>query len=270
MITKYFVKSIIFSRRVWIFGILFGIFLLYIGYNQSISGIGLSRFYQENYTAEWTGLVILFLLGTISTTIAQVAIYSSSSLPYLFKFSRLSRRSYLYNITISSLVVGICLSAVISIVATLMFSYKFGFIVHSNNYLSTYFTILLGSLFMIFFALFLVLLVINYLGARTVNYIQLLPMLLTYGIGILLLTANITDQYIYYVVPFNAYIVMFQEAFDGKELQIVSAHMHIVFSSLQYPYLLLSLLIWIASLIILDILLLGRIKASSLEERSQI
>ena len=52
MITKYFVKSIIFSRRVWIFGILFGIFLLYIGYNQSISVIGLSRFYQENYTAE--------------------------------------------------------------------------------------------------------------------------------------------------------------------------------------------------------------------------
>ena len=95
-------------------------------------------------------------------------------------------------------------------------------------------------------------------------------MLLTYGIGILLLTTNITIDYIYYVVPFNAYLAMFQEAFDGKELQIVSTHMHTVFSSLQYPYLLLSLLIWIASLIILDILLLGRIKASSLEERSQI
>ena len=270
MITKYFVKSIIFSRRVWIFGIFFGLFLLYIGYSQSTSGIGLSHFDQEYYTADWTALVILFLLGTISTTIAQVAIYSSSSLPYLFKFSNLSRRSYLYNMSVSSLVIGIGLSSVITIIATLMFSYKFGYTVYSSNYLSTYFTILLGSLFMIFFALFLVFLAINYLGVRTVNYIQLLPMLLTYGIGILLLTTNITIDYIYYVVPFNAYLAMFQEAFDGKELQIVSTHMHTVFSSLQYPYLLLSLLIWIASLIILDILLLGRIKASSLEERSQI
>ena len=270
MITKYFVKSIIFSRRVWIFGIFFGVFLLYIGYNQSISGIGLSRFYQENYTAEWTGLVILFLLGTISATIAQVVFYSSSSLPYLFKFSRLSKGSYLYNISISSLVVGIGLSSVITIIATLMFSYKFGFIVYSNDYLSTYFAIVLGSLFMIFFAIFLVLVAINYLGARNVNYIQLLPMLLTYGIGIMLLTANITDAYIYYIVPFSAYVVMFQEAFDGKELQIVSANMHIVFSSLRYPYLLLSLLTWIACLMIIDILLLERIKVSSLEERSQI
>lgn len=270
MITKYFAKSIIFSRRVWIFGVFFGLFLLYVGYNQSTSGIGFSRLSQDYYTAEWTGLVILFMLGTISTTIAQLAIYSSASLPYLFKFSLLSRKSYLYNVAISALLVGIVISIVITGVATFLFSYKFTHDIYSNNYLSTFLTIILGSLFMIFFALFLVLLSINYLGPRTLNYIQMVPMLLTYAIGILLITSNITGDFFYYVVPFNAYIAMFQEAFLGIGSLTITSNGHAVISNLQYPYLLLSLVLWIVSLIIFDIILLKRVKVSSLEERSQI
>jgi hypothetical protein len=266
VLLKYFAKNIVLSRRVWIFGMFFGLFLLYIGYSQANSGIGATVLDQTYYSIAWMGIIILFMFGTISTTIAQSAIYSSASLPYLFKFTRFSRKSYLYNIVFSSLLVGASLATVILIIATLVFSFKFDFIIYSRNYAYSYLIIIVGEMFMIFMALFIVLITINYLGAKTVNYIQSVPMLLSYGFGILILTSGINNVYIFYLVPFSAFVVAFQSSFLGLESLPVAGGIYTVFT----PYMIISLSLWTLAMAVIDVMLLRNVKVSSLDERAQL
>ena len=266
MLLKYFAKNIVLSRRVWIFGIFFGLFLLYIGYNQANSGISATELDQTYYSIAWMGMIILFMFGTISTTIAQSAVYSSASLPYLFKFTRFSRKSYLYNMVFSSLLVGVSLATAILVIATLAFSYKFNFSIYSRNYAYSYLIIVVGETFMIFMALFIVLITINYLGAKTVNYVQTLPMLLTYGFGILILTGSVNNIYMYYAVPFSAFVVAFQSSFLGLESLPVAGGLYTVFG----PYMIISLSLWSLALAVIDVMLLRNIKVSSLDERAQL
>lgn len=265
MILKYFLKNIIFSRRIWFFGILFGMFMLYIAYSQSLNNITVTRSFALNYTGQWAAVVVLFLMGTVSTTIAQAGIYSSSSLPYLFKFSRYTRKSYLWDISFSSLIVSLGLSTVILFAAIGLLGSKFGFPVLSENFANTYIAVTLGASFMIFLAMFLVLVSINYIGARSMNYIHLLPLMMTYGFGILMLTTRVSNAFFFYLVPFDSFMGIFTGFFSGEQITLYGTG-----PFLSTNLMMLGLIIWIVVLATGDLVMLRRLRFSSLEEVVQI
>ncbi len=260
MILKYFVKNIVMSRRIWIFGILFGLFLLYVGYSQPLTGIG-TRLDMILYAANWMAIIILFMLGTVSTTVAQSGIYSSGALPYLFKFSRYTRKSYLYNISLSSILVSLALSSLLMLIAMALFSEKFDFFIYASNFATTYLALLLGAGFMIFFAIFLVLISINYIGTKSINYIHLVPLMLTYGFGIIVLTTHLPNVYFFYTVPFTAFLGLFYSYFSG------ATNIHLYGGPiLNNDLMLICIVTWMAVMIVLDFALLRKLKVSSLEE----
>ena len=265
MILRYFLKNIILSRRIWFFGILFGLFLLYIGYSQSLAGIQMNRVDKIFYSGQWLATTVLFLFGTVSTAVAQSAIFSSASLPYLFRFSRYSRISYIYDISLAAVIVSLGLSTVLAGAASGIFSLKFGIPVYAVNLALLYAVMGIGACFMIFFALFLVLLSVNYIGTKNVNYIHLVPQMMAYGFGILALTTHIPDVNFYYFIPFNAFLGIFGSYYSGASLLLYGRG-----SPLSDTYMLACLMLWTLTMALLDFLLLKKLKVANLEEAVQI
>lgn len=265
MILKYFMKNILLSRRIWFFGILFGLFLLYVGYSQSTQGMVLNRIDDTAYSGAWLGMIILFLFGIISTTVAQSGIYSASSLPYLFKFSRYNRGSYLYNISLSSLAVSMGLSAILAVIGIALFSEKFGISIYVNSVAATFLVTMLGAAFMTFVALLLVLVSINYFGTKSINYIHFVPLMMTYAFGIITLSTRIPDREFFYFVPFSAFLGIFEVYFSGAKILLYG-----ISPPLNDTYMLACLGLWTLAIIVIDLLLLSRLKVPSLEEAVQV
>lgn len=266
MLLKYYFKNIVYSRRIWIFGIALGLFLLYAGYAQSLAGLKLTRSFDMGYSAQWISIVILFAMGSVSTAVAQSGVFSASSLPYLFRFSRFRRRDYVYNLSVSAAIACLVLSTILSVAGMELFSGKFGTGIMASSISGTYLSILMGSFFMIFFSIFLVLVCINYIGARSLNYIYLVPSILTYGFGIILLTTSALNISLFYAIPFTDFLGIFYAFFTGSALHLYNS----AGSSLNIYYMVVSILIWTALLAAADILMLGRLKLVSMEETRQL
>jgi hypothetical protein len=262
---KYYTKGILSNRNLWFWGVAIMLFWLVLGaytFSQGLPQNALS-----GYTASWYGTITLYSLSSLAITVAYSIYFSGSSLVYSFKYTKLTPMSYTGSLLCSSSVLGVILSAIMLISTYAFYSAKFGLNLSPSDPLGALGISALAGIFMMAFAMLLVLIVVNYMGLRSINLVSFIPLILAFGLGFTGLLSELPTAFLY-ASPYNAIQMLLFNAYSGS-----AATMQLDNSSspaLYWPYLLVSLAIWTVFLITADSVLLRKLKPRQLEEGRQI
>jgi hypothetical protein len=125
----------------------------------------------------------------------------------------------------------------------------------------------LSGAFMMGLATTLVLVVVNYLGLRNMNFIEFFPLILSYIFGFTQLFLAV-PSWVLYLSPWNDMESLLYQAFGGSPARVVLADT--ASPTLSWPISVVALLAWVVLLVGVASLLLGRIRSVSIQEGRQI
>jgi hypothetical protein len=264
---KYYTKGILSNRNLWFWGVAFMIFWLFLyafGFSQYVpdTQAALLQFSAVSY-----GTIALFSLSSLAISIAYSIYYASSSLVYSFRYTKLTPISYVFTLVGSSSVLGIILSVLMLVCTFGIFSAKFGFDLVPADPVGAIVVSALAGVFMMTFAMFLVLVVVNYMGLQNVGLVSSVPLILAFGFGLTTINSALPSGLLY-ASPYNAIQSLLYMTYGG-----LSPHVQLTDPSsgaLQWKYMLASLVAWIVFLLGVDSFLLRRLKPRQVEEGRQI
>lgn len=262
---KYYTKGIILNKSLWLWGVFFMVFFIFIGayeFSQSINTPDAIK----GFTSSWYGTITLFSLSSLAISIAYSIYYSSYSLRFSFRFTKLTPRYYLGSIIASSSLLAIFLSVIMLISTSLIFSSKFHISLIPSNPVGAIIVSGLGGIFMMCLSTMLVLFVTNYLELGNINFVSFIPLILSYGFGFALFASALSPE-ILYSSPFNDIQLLLFQSFSGSPGVIQVNGQEI---TLEWSYLVLSLALWIIALSAIDIILLRSVKTVEIEEARQV
>lgn len=268
MLFTHYSKALLTNRALWGWGVAFMVFWLVIG--GFVESTGLPKGDQAaalSYTASWYGLINLFSLSSLAISIAYSLMYSTHSLAYSFRFTKLKPSSYLINVVASSLIMGVVLSIIMLLSTYAIFSYKLGGAVAPVNPTATVPVAALAGVFMYALATLLVLILINSLGLKNQSFVSFIPLMLGYVFGFMQLFVSLPSLVIY-ASPFSAIQDLLYHAYSGQPIPKVLSNP--TSTALSPAYLAISLAAWTLVLLLVDSALLRRIKPRSVEEARQI
>jgi len=267
MLFIYFSKALLRIKSLWGWGVLFMGFYIVLGAFLFSNGLpnNLPVSAYISYTSSWYALINLYTLSTLAISLSNSILFSTHSLAYSFKFTKLNPRSYLLNYVASSSIVGMILSAFIIIATYASFSYKFNMNIYPSNLPFMIITILISSIFMYAFSTMLVLILINYLGLKNQQFISFIPLLLGFGFGFGQLYISLPTALLY-ASPFTVISSLLYHGYSGYDVPVSFIYGN---GTLDINILILSLAAWTISLLLIDLLLLNRIKPRYVEEMRQ-
>ncbi|HZW54925.1 MAG TPA: hypothetical protein VFF30_01405 [Nitrososphaerales archaeon] len=265
---KYYTKGILSNRNLWFWGVAFMIFWLFLYAFSFAQGVPKTQPALLEFSAFSYGSIALFSSSSLAISIAYSIYYASSSLVYSFRFTRLNLSSYIATLIGSSSALGIILSAImIACTYIIIFSLKFGFNLAPANQLGAFGVSALAGVFMMTFALFLVLLVVNYAGLQNISLVTFILLILAFGLGLATVNSPLPTGLLY-GSPYNAIQTLLYTTYSG-----LAAHAQLsdpTSAILQWQYMVASLIAWIVLLLGVDGLLLRRLKPRQAEEGRQI
>ena len=266
-LTKYYVKGILSNRQIWFWGITFALFLLLIGAFELSQGIPNTKEAHSDVASSWFGIVALFSLSSIATSIAYTIYYASPSLAYSFKYTKLTPKSFVGTLIGSSTILGVILSIVVIAATCGLFSYHFNQNLTPSNLFGALGVAALAGIFMMTFAMLIVLVVVNYIGLRSVNLMTFIPLMLAFWLGDTQMYSNLPVAAIY-ASPYNVIQSLLYLSYKGTNVyaQLYNSATPV----LQWPILVTSIVAWISLFVLIDVFLLGRLKSRQAEEARQI
>jgi hypothetical protein len=215
------------------------------------------------YAATAWGSLGVFSLSTATSSVAMSLIYSSKSVRYVTKYTKLSPSRFLLENLLSSLTVLLTISVIMFISILLAFYAKLGIVILPVDAIGTVFSIFLGVLFLYALSLFLNLLVVVLRAARSATLISFLPLIL----GFLSYSAIWIDFGAgAYVSPFNSVMSLCYYYFSGKSAPTGSYLIPGAGTLMDMPLVILSLVVWLASLLVMDIVLLRKMRGVNVED----
>jgi hypothetical protein len=210
----------------------------------------------------WGSLVVLSLSAAASS-IAMSLLYSSKSIRYVTKYTKLSPSRFLLENLLSSLAVLATISVIMFFSVLLAFYAKNGVLVLPVDPVGLIFSTFLGNLFLYALSLFLNLAIIVLRAPRSASFISFLPLML----GFLSYVALWLDfGIVAYISPFNCLTSVGYFNYSGKSAPTGDYLMPGVATLMNMPLAMLSLILWIGFLLSLDIVLLRKMRGVGLEE----
>lgn len=267
MLLTYYTKGILSNRNLWFWGVAFMIFWLFLYAFSFAQGVPDTQVALLQFSAVSYGSIALFSLSSLAIAVAYTIYYSSSALAYGFRYTRLTPMSYVGTLIGSSSALGIILSVIMLICTFGIFSAKFGFNLSPVDAAGAIGVSALAGIFMMTFAMFLVLLVVNYMGLQNINLVEFVPLILAFGFGLSTISTALPTGIIY-ASPYNAIQSLLYLTYGG-----VAPHAQLTdptSSVLNWQYLLISLIAWIILFLLVDSFLLRRLKPRQVEEGRQI
>ncbi len=267
MLLQYYVKGILSNRNLWFWGVAFMLFWLFLYAFSFAQLVPHTQAALLQFSAVSYGSIALFSLSSLAISIADTIYYASSALAYGFRYTKLTPMSYVGTLVGSSSVLGIFLSVIMLVCTFGIFSAKFAFNLSPVNALGAIGVSALAGIFMMTFAMFLVLLVVNFMGLQNVSLVTFVPLILAFGLGLSTINTPLPTG-VLYSSPYNAIQSLLYMAYGG-----LSAHAQLTDPTsavLNWQYMLVSLIAWIVFLLVLDGFLLGRLKPRQVEEGRQI
>jgi hypothetical protein len=220
-----------------------------------------------SYTSSWYAVISMFSLSTLGISISFSVIYATYSLAYSFRYTKLRPLTYLSNLGAASGIVGVTLGVVMLLSTYALFSYKFGVNLVPASPVLAVFVAALTGVFMYSLGMFLVLLLINFLGLKNESFVSFIPLILAYGFGFTQLYAKLPASLLY-ASPYNAIQGLMYHAYSVQPVPVQFTAPTGV--SLD-PFLLgVSLVAWVVLLILVDSAMLRRIKTRDVEEARQV
>jgi hypothetical protein len=215
------------------------------------------------YTATAYGNLLMLSLSGASVTIASSLLYSSKSIRYVTKYTKLSPSRFLLENLTSSLIALLAISAVMFISVTGVFFAKFGLVVMPVNAAGLFFSIFLGTLFVYALALFLNLSVIILRAPKSASFISFLPLILAFTAYASLWVdfGNIT-----YFSPFNCIVSVCYYYFSGKAPPTGNFLLQGEPTLVNVGLTIASLVAWSVILMMLNVVLLRKMRGVGIEE----
>jgi hypothetical protein len=215
------------------------------------------------YTATAYGNLLMLSLSGAAVTIASSLLYSSKSIRFITKYTKLSPSRFLMENLASSIIALLAISAVMFLSVTGVFFARFGFIILPVDVVGLTFSIFISTLFIYALALFLNFSVIILRAPKSASFISFLPLILAFTAYASLWVdfGNIT-----YFSPFNCIVSVCYYFFSGQNPPtgnfLVQGEQNLV----NVGTALGSLIVWSIALMILNIILLRRMRGVGVEE----
>ncbi|MEM3799334.1 MAG: hypothetical protein QXH56_04490 [Thermoprotei archaeon] len=268
MFFTHYTKRLLTNKSLWGWGVLYMLFFLTLGGLVVSSSISKSNIHVVlGYTATWYALTNLTSLSTLAISIAYSLLYSTHSLAYCFRYTKLKPSSYIANVVCSSMTMGVVLSVIMLAATYVIFSQRFGAMVAPSNPALAVGLASLSGIFMFALSTFLVLTLVNTIGLKNQNFVSFIPFILSYGFGFTQLYTPLPKALIY-ASPFTSIQDLLYHAYSGYP--VTAALTNPSTPTIQTQYLALSLVAWIILLIMVDAFMVRRIKPRSIEEGRQV
>ncbi len=215
------------------------------------------------YTATAYGNLLMLSLSGASVTIASSLLYSSKSIRYVTKFTKLSPSRFLLENLTSSLIALLAISAVMFISVTGVFFARFGLVVMPVDVVGLSFSIFLGTLFIYAMALFLNFSVIILRAPKSASFISFLPLILAFSAyaSLWIDFGNVT-----YFSPFNCIVSVCYYYFSGQAPPTGNFLVHGEQNLVNVTLAIGSLISWSIILMMLNVVLLKRMRGIGVDE----
>lgn len=264
---KYFTKTLFTNKSLWGWAVLFmGLWLFLGAYVFDSSGI-VTKIEWETNTSFWFSIIGLISGSVIAVSISYSIYYSSSALAYGFRYTKLKPSGYMFSLLFGTGIVSASVGVIIMAMTFGMFSNKSGFFMIPKMPEVAIGIFFLSGMFFLLLSATLVLFVNNFLGLKNVTLVAFLPEILSFVFGLSQVGIQLPSTLVY-AAPFSDIPRLLYLGWYGSP-----SYMGIVDSTGGYvnSYILLaSLLAWISILFVIAMVLLKRIRSSSVEEGRQI
>jgi len=215
------------------------------------------------YMATAYGNLLMLSLSGACVTIGNSVLYASKSIRYVTKYTRLSPSRFLLENLLSSLVVLLTISAIMFASVLAVFYSKFNLFIIPVNPAGLAASLVLSTLLIYALSLFLNLLIINLKAPKSANFISFLPLIF----GFISYSALWIDfKAAVYVSPFNCITSICYYTASGE---IPPAGNFFALSGqtmVDVNWALFSLAAWTTLLIVIDVLLLRKMRGVGVEE----
>ena len=217
----------------------------------------------RTYSATAYGNLLMLSLSGAAITIASSLLYSSKSIRYITKYTKLSPSRFLFENLLSSLVALLAISGVMFISVLVVFYAKFGLVILPVNSVGLVFGVFLSTLFIYVLSLFLNLLIVILRAPKSASFISFMPLILAFTAYSALW---IDFGSIIYLSPFNCITSICYYFFSGENPPTGNFFMPGEKTFVNMGYTMTSLALWVILLIVVDTLLLKKMRGISIEE----
>jgi hypothetical protein len=217
---------------------------------------------RASVASAWGSLGVLSLSAATSS-ITMSLLYSSRSIRYVTKYTKLSPSRFLLENLLSSLIVLGTISAIMFFSVLLAFDAKYGVMILPVDPIGLLFSALLGVLFLYALSLFLNLLIVVLKAPRSASFISFLPLFL----GFLPYVALFLDYgMVAYILPFNCVMSLGYYFYSGTSAPRGDYIMPTTATPMNMSLVFISLTIWVVFLLAMDVLLLRKMRGVGVED----
>jgi hypothetical protein len=262
-----YTRAVLTNPALWFWGVVFMAFWFVLGAYVFSGGLAPGHAAEAAYTSSWFAVIALFSLTTLAMSIASSITYGTSALAFSFRYTRLTPASYALSLVVAAAAMAVLLSFVMAAVVSGLFSAHFGSTILPVNVPAIIGVAVLSGAFMMGLATTLVLVVVNYLGLRSMNFVEFFPLILSYIFGFTQLFLEV-PAWVLYLSPWNDMESLLYQAFSGTPARVVLANT--ASPVLSWPLSVGALLGWVAVLVGSASFLLARVRSVSIQEGRQI
>jgi hypothetical protein len=259
-----YTRAILRNPNILFWGIAFMAFWFVLGAYVFSVGLPLNRTSEVAYTAAWFAIIALFSLTIVAMSIVT---YGTEALAFSFRYTRLTPASFALSLMISASVVGLLFSVVMAVLVSGLFSAHFGTMIWPTNLGGLVGVSVLSGAFMMGLGTTLVLVVVNYIGLRSMSFVEFVPLVLSYIFGFAQLYVAL-PSIVLYLSPWNDMESLLYQAYRGVPATVTLTSTGS--PALDWPFCAAALAGWVVALVGVSSLLLGRIRSVSVQEGRQI
>ncbi len=256
-------RSILKSRPIWLWGISFVVFWLFMGVFVFASDYSIPKNMLHEYAGVWFALDSIISVSAIGVTMSYSIYFSSNSLAYLFRNSKMSPLRYYLETMASAGVAFVILGSILMLITGIFFYIKFHIFELPN--LIAYSIVLFFISGIIFYSMAATLVIVfnNWLGLRNINFISFISLFLGMGFGYTALYSKLPSNIMYgnFITPLE-YLYVY--SFDSKTPTSVLVNPYS--EPIKLNLAILSIFIWTIILMLLAIFTIKNIKGSYIEE----
>jgi hypothetical protein len=262
-----YTRAVLTNPALWFWGVVFMAFWFVLGAYVFSGGLAPGHAADVAYTSSWFAVIALFSLTTLAMSIAASISYGTSALAFGFRYTRLTPTGYSLSLIIAASVMAVLLGFIMTLVVSGLFSAHFATTILPANLPAIVGVAVVSGAFMMGLGTTLVLVVVNYLGLRSMSFIEFLPLILSYIFGFTQLFLAL-PAWALYLSPWNDMESLLYQAFSGTPARVVLANA--TSPILSWPISFGALIGWVIVLVGLSSVLLARIRSVSVQEGRQI
>ncbi len=271
---KYFLKSKLSNPYLWGWSVGFMMFWLMLGYLEI--GSILEEFKKYGmpkeaiveaglcYTASWYASLVVISLGSAAIGLCYSIYYSSMSIRYVTKYSKLKASSIFLQSVLGFIVVDLILSLILLGTTIPLYSYGFEAPMIPKKPLMLLIVLIVTGIFYYVLSTTFVYTAIVLRKPRAAPMLSYLPLILS--LGLILTAINVSLYYVNVVSPFNAAALLVFHYYTNRKPPITALKSHENIVTVDPLLLWISLIFWIIILSLVSIALIKKQRGVGAEE----